>query len=276
MADWDKIQSRGDVEDRRAFRPAVAGGISLTGVVLFLLVNYLSGGSIGSGLKEIGQSMVQEQSKQIQMQDTNEFAGKDPYEEFASTILGSNNDFWTGEFKPRNISYTKPKLVLFRQATQSGCGDATSDVGPHYCPTDNTIYLDETFFDQLASRFGTQIGDVAQAYVISHEIGHHVQNIQGTIYKAAESNELSVKIELQADCYAGLWANSIKNQGILEPGEIQEAMDAAAAVGDDRIQKTVQGYINPETFTHGTSKQRVDWFTTGYNQGDPKACDTFK
>jgi predicted metalloprotease len=276
MADWKKILSRGDVEDRRSFNPVVVGGISFTGIAVFLLVNYLSGGSIESGLQEVGKSLLQQQTQQVQTQDTGEFVGEDPYEVFVSTVLGSNNDFWTNEFKTVNNSYTKPKIVLFRQATESGCGGASSEMGPHYCSADNTIYLDETFFDEMTNRFGAQGGDVAQAYVIAHEVGHHVQNILGNLGKASENNTSSIKIELQADCYAGIWAKSIKDQGILESGEIREAMDAAASIGDDRIQKKVQGYANPETFTHGTSEERLTWFTTGYDKGNLNACDTFK
>ena len=274
MANWNKILSRGDVEDRRSFKPAVIGGVSITGVALYLLMNYLSGGSLENGLQDVGQSLLQQQTQQVQTQDTSEFTGEDPYEIFASTVVGSNNDLWTNKLQASNTSYTKPKLVLFRQATESGCGGATTDVGPHYCPLDNTIYLDETFFDELASRFGANVGDVAQAYVISHEIGHHIQNILGDLDQAHEDNASSIKIELQADCYAGIWANSIKDKGVFEPGEIREAMDAAAAVGDDKIQKTVQGYANPETFTHGTSEERVRWFSTGYDKGNLKFCDT--
>lgn len=268
MADWKKILSRGDVEDRRSLKPTVMGGISLTGIALFLLVNYLSGGSVESGLLEVGKSLVQ-------TSDTSQFVGEDSYEVFASTVLGSNNDMWVNKFKTMNKSYTPAKLVLFRQATESGCGVATSEVGPHYCLADNTIYLDETFFDEMTSRFGAQGGDVAQAYVIAHEVGHHVQNSLGNLDNRKD-NTSSVKLELQADCYAGIWANSIKDQGVLGPGEIREAMDAAASVGDDRIQEKVQGYVNPETFTHGTSEERVKWFTTGYKEGDFSACDTFR
>jgi predicted metalloprotease len=275
MADWGKIDSRGDVEDRRSFRPAAISGISMTGVVLFLVVNYLSGGSLQGGLQEVSRTVLQQQEQQLQNQDTSKFAGEDSYEVFASTVLGSNNDTWTETFRRTNQTYTKPKLVLFRTATDSACGGATSEIGPHYCSEDTTIYLDETFFDELTNRFGAQGGDVAQAYVISHEVGHHVQHLLGNLDKAMQDNASSVKIELQADCYAGIWANSIKDKGILEPGEIREAMDAASSVGDDRIQKSVQGYANPETFTHGTSEERVKWFTRGYTQGTLTACDTF-
>lgn len=278
MADWGKILSRGDVEDRRSLRPAAVGGISVTGIVLFLAINYLSGGSLQSGLGQVAQSVLEQQTQQVQTtQDTSQFEGNDPYEVFASTVLGSNNDNWTNKFNQINKTYTAPKLVLFRQATESGCGVATSDVGPHYCPVDQTIYLDETFFDELTNRFGAQGGDVAQAYVIAHEVGHHVQNLLGNLDESSQlDNATSIKTELQADCYAGVWANSIKDQGVLGPGEINEAMDAAAAVGDDRIEEKVQGYANPETFTHGTSEERQSWFTTGYDKGTLDACNTFK
>ena len=191
-------------------------------------------------------------------------------------MLGSTNDLWVGKFNAMNKTYIKPKLVLFRQATQSGCGGTTSQIGPHYCSMDATIYLDETFFEEMTYRFGEQIDDVGQAYVIAHEVGHHVQYILGNLGRASEDNESSVKIELQADCYAGIWANSIKDRGVLGPGEIREAMDAAAAVGDDRIQNKAQGYVNPETFTHGSSEEREKWFTIGYDKGTLEACDTFQ
>jgi hypothetical protein len=275
MADWKKIFTRGNVEDRRSLKPSVIGGISITSIALFLLVNYMSGGSIESGLEQVGETLIQQQSPQIQTQDTSEFAGEDPYELFTSAVLGSSDDAWTAQFRTIGKSYVKPKLVLFRVATESGCGGANSQIGPHYCSADGTIYLDETFFDELTSRYGAQGGDVAQAYIIAHEVGHHVQNNLGDLNRSSYyDNESSVRVELQADCYAGIWANSIKDQGILEPGEIREAMDAAAAVGDDRIQEKVQGYANPETFTHGTSDERVTWFTKGYEQGTLDACDT--
>ncbi|MDQ5950919.1 MAG: hypothetical protein QG639_196 [Patescibacteria group bacterium] len=278
MADWKKILSRGHVEDRRSLTPAVTGGISLAGIALFLVVNYLSGGSIEGGLQEVGRTVLEQQMQPAQTQDTSEFVGTDPYEEFASIVLGSNNDLWSQKFSTLDEQYTNARLVLFRQATESSCGVATSEVGPHYCSLDNTIYLDETFFDEMTNRFGAQGGDVAQAYVIAHEVGHHVQNELGSLDKVFQEadNSSSVKLELQADCYAGVWAHSIKDLGVMEPGEIREAMDAAASVGDDRIQQKVQGYVNPETFTHGTSEERELWFVTGYNTGDFNACDTFQ
>ncbi len=286
MADWGKIRSRGNVEDRRSSAPAVAGGISVTGILLYLLVSYLTDGQVSVPLDTF-QPAPQEQTQNLQ-----EFEGTDEYEVFASTILGSNNDMWEGKFISGIIldengnksgGYIPPKLVLFRTATESACGVATSQVGPHYCTLDSTIYLDETFFDELTQRYGATGGDVAEAYVMSHEVAHHVQNLMG-ITDAVSSeiqsnprvaNDLAMKLELQADCFAGLWANSIKDLNILSPNEIAEAMDAAAAVGDDRIQEKVTGRINPETWTHGSSEARVASFTKGYETGDIESCDTF-
>jgi predicted metalloprotease len=246
----------------------VAGGLSLTGVALLLLFNYLSGGDLGDIVNQINYApSAYDQSEQSQ-----EYAGQDEYEVFASTVLGSNNDLWQQIFSQNNQTYAPPKLVLFRTATNSGCGTATSQVGPHYCPVDSTIYLDETFFDELTNRLGAQGGDVAEAYVISHEVGHHAQNELGIIAQAQNSNESSIQVELQADCFAGLWAYSIRDKQVFQPGEIQEAMDAAAAVGDDRIQEKVTGQINPETWTHGSSQQRVTAFNTGYQTGDFSRC----
>lgn len=284
MADWNKITSRGNVEDRRAMGPtgAIGGGLGLTGIVIYLLFNYLSGGSVTDALPQV---LNQLQNTQVQQQniDTSQFAGQDNYEVFTSTVLGSTNDMWTQIFNKNNLNYVPPKLVLFRTSTDSACGGATSDVGPHYCPLDQTIYLDETFFDELTKRFGGNSGDVAQAYVIAHEVGHHAQHELGILKddgtvgssNALDEQTQSIDIELQADCFAGLWAYSIKDRGVFQPNEITEALDAAAAVGDDRIQQKTQGRINPETWTHGSSAERVNWFTKGYESGSLAACDTF-
>lgn len=275
MADWGKVLSRGDVEDRRGMAPIALGGMSLTGVALVIIFNLLTGGSPTDILQQLQNIPIQQQ----QNVDTSKFEGQDSYEVFASTVLGSNNDMWSSTFSRMNKTYTPPKLVLFRQATQSSCGGADSRVGPHYCPVDKTIYLDETFFDELTSRFGAKGGDVAQAYVIAHEVGHHAQNELGIMDEVdnarGDKNALSVKLELQADCFAGLWANSLKDKGVFEPGELNEAIDAASAVGDDRIQKSTTGRVNPETWTHGSSEQRVSWFNKGANQGTLGACQTF-
>ncbi len=272
MALWDKLGSRGNVEDRRGMAPVV-GGISLTGVVLLMLFNALSGGNPADILSQLQDIPIERQ----QNIDSSAFEGEDDYEKFASTVLGSNNEMWQRVFKDVGKTYIPPKLVLFRTATESGCGNATSEVGPHYCPIDKTIYLDETFFDELINRFKAKGGDVAEAYVISHEVGHHAQNELGIMDNVRDnrSNDSSIKLELQADCFSGLWANSIRNAEVFMPGEINEAMDAAAAVGDDRIQESVTGQINPETWTHGSSEQRVHWFNLGYEKGNLTDCDTF-
>lgn len=276
MALWDKISSRGNVQDRRGLGPLAIGGgtLGVGGILLVMLLNYLGGGNITDVLEQLP---VQSPTTQVTAQD---FQGTDSYEVFVSTVLGSTNDYWTKTFAANNVTYTPPTLVLFRGATQGGCGISSSAVGPHYCPADHTIYLDETFFDELRSRFGGNNGDVAQAYVIAHEVGHHAQNLLGIMEDVLEKsnsrtdNELSVKQELQADCFAGLWANSIKDAGVFEQNEIQEALGAAAAVGDDRIQQKVEGQIDPETWTHGSSEQRTRWFTTGFTTGSLAQCNT--
>jgi predicted metalloprotease len=271
MADWGKILSRGNVEDRRGFAP-VAGGLSLTGLALIVAFNFLTGGDLSDLLQMVvNNPPVQTESRQV----TNQYDGNDEYEQFASTVLGSNDDVWEQKFVDADLTYAPPRLVLFRTATESACGTASSQVGPHYCPLDQTIYIDETFFDELTNRLGAQGGDVAEAYVISHEVGHHVQN-QLQVLDNRNSNEDSIRVELQADCYAGVWANSLRDENVFEPGEIQEAMDAAAAVGDDRIQERVTGQINPERWTHGSSADRMKWFATGYETGSVSRCNTFQ
>jgi predicted metalloprotease len=262
-------------------RPAVAlGGLGGIGVLVVLLITLLGGGSGLEGALDQFAGPASQTGAQPP-----EFKGDDDYQVFVETVLGSTGETWHEIFGSAGIDYREPTLVLFRDSTSSSCGGASSAVGPHYCPNDETIYLDETFFDELTSRFGARGGDVAQAYVIAHEVGHHVQNqlgVMGQVQEAqrqagstAEANDLSVRLELQADCLAGVWAYSIRDMDVLLPGEINEAIDAAAAVGDDRIQQNVTGQLDPERWTHGSSEQRVAWFDTGYEQGDPSACDTF-
>jgi hypothetical protein len=259
--------------------PVALGGVGLAGIVLFIIVNLLTDGQVNIPIEQL--QSISDSTQQTQ--STGEFEGQDTYEVFVSTILGSNNDMWANVFDESRMTYTPPRLVLFRGATESACGVATSQVGPHYCPLDGTIYLDETFFDELTQRYGTEGGDVAEAYIISHEVGHHAQKELGIIATVdretqqdeSTANELSIKLELQADCFAGLWAYSIKDLNVLSPGEISEAMDAAAAVGDDRIQEKVTGRISPESWTHGSSEQRLSWFTKGYESGNVSSCNTF-
>ncbi len=246
----------------------VGGGLGITGVVVLLLVNLLNGGDVTDVINELPNIQL----GPSQAYDAQDFEGADSYEVFASTVLGSTNDLWGKVFSQANLTYDPPKLVLFRGFTNSACGGADSRVGPHYCPLDETIYLDETFFDELTKRFGAEGGDVAEAYVMAHEVGHHVQEQLNGVQDIS-SNVESVALELQADCYAGLWAYSIKDLGVFEPGEVKEALDAASAVGDDRIQARANGRINPESWTHGSSAQRVEAFNKGFTAGIMSSCN---
>ncbi|MDX2457876.1 MAG: neutral zinc metallopeptidase [Gammaproteobacteria bacterium] len=204
--------------------------------------------------------------------------------EFVSVVLADTEDTWSAIFQQSGYNYEKPNLVLFTGRVNSACGMASAAMGPFYCPADKKVYIDLAFFDDLKGRHGAA-GDFAQAYVIAHEVGHHVQNLLGTstqVRKAqsgsdkAVANELSVQLELQADCFAGLWGNHAdRSRQILERGDIEEALNAASAIGDDRLQKEGKGYVVPESFTHGTSKQRVHWFKQGITTGDVGDCDTF-
>jgi uncharacterized protein len=267
MANWDKLDSRGEVDDRRGVsRGLVSGGIGT--LVLMMGVTYLLGGNPLSVLLQADPSVF---SKGVNQEEIAKFEGLDDYEVFVSTVLGSNNDYWSEEFSELGKTYSAPTLVLFREQTTSACGGASGAVGPHYCPSDGTIYLDETFFEELQSRFAAKGGDVAEAYVIAHEVGHHVQTLLGTI-DDRQSNEASIKTELQADCFAGLWAGTLKDEEVFALGEINEAIDAAAAVGDDNIQKKTGGTIQPESWTHGSSKERVNAFTLGYEGGELVRC----
>ena len=280
MANWGRLGSRGNVEDRRGSPAKAAGGIGGLGIVGAIIFFLLSGGEDRGPLLE----QVASGTAPQQQVDAEQFEGVDDYEQFASTVLGSTDDTWTALFAANDMDYQEPRLVLFRQGTSSACGSATSAIGPHYCPADQTIYLDETFFDELVRRFGAQGGDVAEAYVIAHEVGHHVQTLLGIGQRVREqqqrmdgagANQLSVRMELQADCFAGVWASSLLGEGVFEPGELEEAMDAAEAVGDDRIQQATTGRVIAESWTHGSAEQRRQWLGRGIDTGDPASCDTF-
>jgi len=203
--------------------------------------------------------------------------------QFVSVVLANTEDVWTDIFRQSGRQYRKPSLVLFTDQVRSACGIAGAAVGPFYCPGDQKVYLDFSFFNELKSRFGAP-GDFAQAYVIAHEIGHHVQRQLGTMDRVdaargqcdeQQANELSVRLELQADFLAGVWAHYAQKKGNLEPGDVEEALGAASAVGDDRIQRQTQGYVVPDSFTHGTSEQRIRWFRKGFETGDIRQGDTF-
>jgi predicted metalloprotease len=209
----------------------------------------------------------------------------DPMKRFVSTVLADTEDVWTQVFKERGGTYRDPTLVLFRDSTPTACGRGESATGPFYCPGDEKVYIDLSFYDLLRTRLGAP-GDFAQAYVIAHEVGHHVQKLLGISAKvdaarrnsgATRSNALSVRLELQADCFAGIWANRAQaTKQIIEPGDIDQALNAASQIGDDTLQRKASGTVQPDTFTHGTSAQRVHWFKQGYETGQIEQCDTFK
>ena len=211
-------------------------------------------------------------------------APTDEMGQFIAVVLGSTEDTWTGIFRANGTTYQPPRLVIYTGSTPTGCGLGSANAGPFYCPADKTIYIDPQFYRMLAERLGAP-GDFAQAYVIAHEVGHHVQNLTGIMQRMndvrrqasrADANQLSVRLELQADCFAGIWAHSSERaKGWLERGDIEEAMRAAAAVGDDAMQRRSQGVVVPDSFTHGSAEQRARWFRTGLESGDVARCDTF-
>lgn len=266
-----------NIEDRRGMRvgPVVGGGL---GGIVLLVAAMLLGVDPRALLEQ-----TPPQSAPVSPEDSAALAN-DPGRVFVSQVLADTEDSWNQIFREAGSDYAEPRLVLFRDIVQSACGTAESAVGPFYCSLDQLIYIDLGFYDDLRGRFGAD-GDFAQAYVIAHEVGHHVQNLTGTLQRTSslrqglgerEGNQLSVRQELQADCYAGVWAHhGHRARQILEPGDIEEGLNAASAIGDDRMQRQAQGYVVPESFTHGSSEQRVRWFRRGIETGDPNACDTF-
>ena len=280
---WRGERQSDNVEDRRGIsisRGAKAGGIGGLGLVALVVIGmYL--GVDPTVLLQIAQNV---QSPSVSTEQSALPAANDDMRNFVAVVLAETEDVWNDTFQKVGRTYQEPKLVLFSGAVESACGIAGSAVGPFYCPADHKVYLDLVFFEELHSRFGAS-GDFAQAYVIAHEVGHHVQTLLGITEKVTElqsrsstssRNKLSVKVELQADCLAGMWANQAEmKRRILEAGDIEEGLNAAAAVGDDRIQKKTQGYVVPDGFTHGSSAQRVSWFKRGLEQGNIQACNTF-
>jgi len=280
---WQGRRKSDNLEDRRGMssggKTIVGGGI--IGIVILLLNVF--GGENG---QMVGNILEQTQGKQTAPTEQRDLTAKELEEkDFINAILVDNEDVWTKIFNENNLNYKKPNLVLFTGGVETGCGNATSDSGPFYCPADQKVYMDLAFFEELKTRFGAKGGDFATAYVIAHEIGHHVQTLLGTSNKMrqlqqgkskAEANKLSVALELQADFYAGVWTHyNQKMNDILEDGDLDEALSAAHAVGDDAIQSKMQGHIVPESFTHGTSEQRKYWFMKGYKTGDIKQGNTF-
>lgn len=279
---WERKKSD-TFEDRRGMSgggKAILGG-GLIGIVVLLLNMF--GGETGQA---IGNVIEQTQGSQTQTESTQTrelTAAEKELGDFTEAVFVYNNETWAKIFAENNLgTYEKPGMVLFSDSVETACGAASAASGPFYCPADRKVYMDLTFFEELKTRFGAEGGDFAIAYVIAHEVGHHIQTLLGTsaeVRKAqqgksqAAANKLSVGLELQADFYAGLWAHYNKN--LLEAGDIEEALSAANAVGDDAIQSKMQGHVNQETFTHGSSEQRMKWFMKGYNSGDIKQHDTF-
>jgi predicted metalloprotease len=266
----------------KAMGGAVGGG-GLIGIVVGVLA--LLGVFAGSGIDYRSPFDQFPQAPQGSAEDAVPGAPStsDELVDFLRFVTGDINDFWSGRFSQAGgTGYRATTVNVFTGVVQTGCGNATSDVGPFYCPADQQVYLDLAFFRDLDQRFRAP-GDFAQAYVVAHEIGHHVQNITGIFDQVdrakradpGEANALSIRTELQADCLAGVWGHSTYERGLLESGDLEEGLAAAAAVGDDRIQSQVTGQINPETWTHGSSEQRTKWFRRGFDTGDPASCDTF-
>lgn len=270
---WRDQRQSSNIEDRRGMGRTVAIGGGGIGVLLIVIVIALCGGDPRQFLESMPEQQVQ------QAQNTAQPNANDENRQFAAAILGSTEDVWNKVLPEQaGIRYRNPKFVLFTQQVQSACGVASSGTGPFYCPGDEKLYLDFAFFEELKRDFKAP-GDFAAAYVIGHEVAHHVQNVMGTmekVHRAGNNNQLSVALELQADCYAGVWANKTNQKGLLEQGDIEEALKAASAVGDDSIQRRVQGYVVPESFTHGTSQQRMQWFARGAQSGDMRQCQTFR
>jgi predicted metalloprotease len=283
----DELPTSNRVEDRRGV-PGGRAGIGIGTVVVLTLIGWAFGIDprllIGGAEQFSGGSQTQQQ--QIPTGTPSDETGR-----FVSAVLGSTEEVWTDVFAHAGKTYKPPTLVMFSGATQSGCGFAQAAMGPFYCPIDQKVYLDTSFFQDLEQRFGAcDVGSktcqFSQAYVIAHEIGHHVQNVLGLLPQVqqaqramaqADSNSLQVRVELQADCLAGVWANRAQAKWqFIEPGDVESALQTASAIGDDRLQRQAQGYVVPDSFTHGSSAQRSQWFTTGLKSGDVASCDTFR
>lgn len=277
---WQNKRESTNIEDRRSQTSSQLGNIPLrgkSGLIVFIII--LVAGYYGVDLTGLlNNTTVTPTDQSVSYSQEDEDAAR-----FTSVILASTEDYWSQEFHRLGKSYTPAKLVLYRGSTRTGCGVGQSIMGPFYCSADRTLYLDLSFYQEMKQRLGGG-GEFAQGYVIAHEVAHHVQNLLGTFdyvanlrqgNSSAGKNQLSVKLELQADCYAGMWGHAMQQENILEVGDIDTALKTAQAIGDDRLQKQQQGYVVPDSFTHGTSQQRYNWFKRGFDSGNIKNCDTF-
>ena len=260
-----------NVEDRRGI--GIGGGLGIGGIVVAVIAYFLGfdPGTVINVAEQVG--------SQRETREAPKGAPSDPAGQFVAKVLGSTEDVWTRIFRQSNGQYRPPTLVLYDRQVRSACGVAQSAMGPFYCPNDQKLYVDLSFFRELQERFHAP-GDFAQAYVIAHEVGHHVQQLTGTMQRmesarGREANEVSVRLELQADCYAGVWGHYAGMMKQLDPGDVDEALNAAVAIGDDRLQKQMQGRVVPEAFTHGSSEQRKRWLKRGLDSGSPQDCQTF-
>jgi uncharacterized protein len=282
---WTPGGRSDDLEDRRD-EGGGGGGIGgrhigIGGMLVLLVLSVVFKKDFFSLIGQNGQGLSSGQS--MSQPDPQRDAREEPTVQFVSFVLDDTQKTWAGILQAKGIPYQHAKLVLFRDATSSGCGEAQSATGPFYCPQDQKVYIDLGFYDELERRFGAP-GKFAQAYVLAHELGHHIQNLLGIERKVRNlqgqnpgaGNALSVRMELQADCFAGVWAKSTQQRNLLESGDVESAMGAAAAVGDDRLQRMSGGRISPESFTHGSSAQRMEWFQRGLNGGTVESCNTFQ
>ena len=278
---WKGQRQSDNIEDRRGHSGGGGGkgGLSITGIIIVLIGYFVFDVDLSD---EVGIYDQEETTSISSDEPVRESKQEADLRGLTGMVLASTEDSWAQYFQRHNARYREPKLVLYRGATSTACGRGESAIGPFYCPADEKIYIDLSFYEDM-KELGAE-GDFAFAYVIAHEVGHHVQHLLGINEKVArqqervsekKANQLSVKQELQADCFAGVWGNYVQQQGLLEVGDVQEAMDTAAAIGDDRLQQEGQGYVVPDSFTHGTSAQRMQWFTRGFKSGNPDQCDTF-
>jgi predicted metalloprotease len=274
--DLGNQRASGNVEDRRGIG-MVGGGLGVGGIVVAVIAYFL-GFDPGTAV-----NVAQQVSAPREARQAPRGAPEDEMGQFVSRVLGSTEDVWSRVFQQSSGQYRPPTLVLYDGMTRSACGTGQAAMGPFYCPNDEKLYVDLSFYRDLKNRFHAP-GDFAQAYVIAHEVGHHVQKLTGSFKRLenaqgraskAEYNRISVRMELQADCYAGVWGHYASTMKQLQSGDLEEALNAATAIGDDRLQQQTQGRVVPESFTHGTSAQRVRWFKRGFDSGRPKDCDTF-